>query len=243
MKNTTFLVVLFLMTGLLWAQGRIPIQGKLAYKSIDLVAANVINNTAQNATITNAYGEFELEMKEGDEIIFSALTIRIRAVKVTPEIMTKKRLDLYVEENITALDEVIVTPENVERFVNLKEEEFKGFDYSQDKSTRVINKLADDRQITNGIDFINLAKLLAKALSNKTEEEKMKLKPSEILPYVFETSFFEQDLELPKDQVVGFLEFVDSQLKSSYLFQQSQQFMLIDQLIELSKQYKKELAF
>jgi len=71
----------------------------------------------------------------------------------------------------------------------------------------------------------------------------MKLKPSEILPYVFETSFFEQDLELPKDQVVGFLEFVDSQLKSSYLFQQSQQFMLIDQLIELSKQYKKELAF
>lgn len=243
MKNTTFLVVLFLMTGLLWAQGRIPIQGKLAYKSTDLVAANVINNTAQNATITNAYGEFELEMKEGDEIIFSALTIRIRAVKVTPEIMAKKRLDLYVEENITALDEVIVTPENVERFVNLKEEEFKGFDYSQDKSTRVINKLADDRQITNGIDFINLAKLLAKALSNKTEEEKMKLKPSEILPYVFETSFFEQDLELPKDQVVGFLEFVDSQLKSSYLFQQSQQFMLIDQLIELSKQYKKELAF
>jgi hypothetical protein len=243
MKNTTFFVVLFLMTGLLWAQGRIPIQGKLAYKSTDLVAANVINNTAQKATITNAYGEFELEMKEGDEIIFSALTIRIRAVKVTPEIMAKKRLDLYVEENITALDEVIVTPENVERFVNLKEEEFKGFDYSQDKSTRVINKLADDRQITNGIDFINLAKLLAKALSNKTEEEKMKLKPSEILPYVFETSFFEQDLELPKDQVVGFLEFVDSQLKSSYLFQQSQQFMLIDQLIELSKQYKKELAF
>ena len=181
-------------------------------------------------------------MKEGDEIIFSALTIRIKVVEITPEIISEKRLDINVEENINALDEVIVTPENVDKFIDLKEEEFKGFDYTQDKSTKVINKLADDRQITNGIDFVNLAKLIAKAISSKTEEEKMTLKPSEILPFVFEDSFFKEDLDLQTDQIVGFLEYVDSQLKSADLLKQSQQFLLIDYLIEISKNYKKNLA-
>ena len=34
----------------------------------------------------------------------------------------------------------------------------------------------------------------------------MKLKPSEILPYVFDSVFFEKDLSLETDQVVGYLE-------------------------------------
>ena len=242
MKNTTFFALLLLVSYTLFAQKRILIPGKLLYKNTDLVAANVINNTAQIATITDASGEFEIEMKEGDEIIFSALTIRIKVVEITPEIISEKRLDINVEENINALDEVIVTPENVDKFIDLKEEEFKGFDYTQDKSTKVINKLADDRQITNGIDFVNLAKLIAKAISSKTEEEKMTLKPSEILPFVFEDSFFKEDLDLQTDQIVGFLEYVDSHLKSADLLKQSQQFLLIDYLIEMSKNYKKNLA-
>ena len=221
MKNTTFFALFVLLSYTLFAQERILIPGRLLYKSTDIVAANVINNSAQIATITDASGEFQIKMKEGDEIIFSALTIRIKVVKITPEIISKKRLEINVEENISALDEVIVTPENVEKFIDLKEEEFKGFDYTQDKSTKVINKLADDRQVINGIDFV---------------------KPSEILPFVFEDSFFKEDLDLQTYQIVGFLEYVDSQLKSTELLKQSQQFLLIDYLIEMSKNYKKNLA-
>lgn len=241
MKNTTFFLVFLFFSGVHLAQDRKPIKGKLLYKNTDVVAANVVNNSALSSTITDAQGEFEIDVKEGDELIFSAVNIQIKAVKITPEILTKNRLVVSVTENITALNEVVITPENTEKFLDLKEEEFKGYDYTQDKSTKVINKLADNRQLSNGLDFVNLAKLLAKALSNKTEKEKMKLKPSEILPYVFDDSFFEKDLALQKDEVVGFLEFIDTQLKSSDLLKQSQQFMLIDYLIEKSKQYKNKL--
>ena len=65
MKNTTFFALLLLVSYTLFAQKRILIPGKLLYKNTDLVAANVINNTAQIATITDASGEFEIEMKEG----------------------------------------------------------------------------------------------------------------------------------------------------------------------------------
>ena len=152
--------------------------------------------------------------------------------------MAKNRLVVSVNENITELKEVVVTTEDVERFLDLKEEEFKGFDYEQDKSTRINNKLTDDRVLTNGIDFVNIAKLILKAINSKPEEEQMRIKPSEVLPLVFETSFFEQDLELKKDQVVGFLEYIDTQMKTSALLKQSQQFQLIDYLISQSKTYK-----
>ena len=92
MKNTTFFALLLFVSYSLFAQERILITGKLLYKNTDLVAANVINNTAQIATITDASGEFQIKMKEGDEIIFSALTIRIKVVKITPEIISNKRL-------------------------------------------------------------------------------------------------------------------------------------------------------
>ena len=242
MKIILFLSFSILFSTSLLSQERQLIKGKLLYKNTVVVAANVVNNTAQTNTITNSDGEFEIKVAEGDEIIFSSVQYLIRSVKITQEILTKNRLVVSVNENITELKEVVVTTEDKDRFLDLLEEEFKGFDYDQDKSTRINNKLTDDRLITNGIDFVNIAKLISKALSSKSKEEQMKMKPSEVLPLVFETSFFENDLSLRNDQVVGFLEYIDAQMKTSELLKQSKQFQLIDYLINKSKIYKNILS-
>ena len=75
-------------------------------------------------------------------------------------------------------------------------------------------------------------------MNSKPEEERMQMKPSQVLPLVFETSFFENDLQLEKDQITGFLEYIDTQMKTSALLKQSKQFQLIDFLINESKSYK-----
>ncbi|CAI8359052.1 MAG: Uncharacterised protein [uncultured Bacteroidota bacterium] len=241
MKINLFLWVSLLTCSLLLSQERRPIKGKLLYKNTVVVAANVVNNSAQTNTITDSEGEFEIEVAEGDEVIFSSVQYQIREVTITPEILAKNRLVVTLTENINELREVVVTTEDVERFLELKEEEFKGFDYEQDKSTRVNNTLTDDRLLTQGIDFVNIAKLIVKALNSKPEEERMRMKPSEVLPQVFEDSFFENDLKLQKDQVVGFLEYIDTQMKTSALLKQSMQFQLIDYLINQSETYKETL--
>ena len=238
MKNNLFLGLSLFACVLLLSQERRPIKGILLYKNTVVVAANVVNNTAQTNTITDSEGEFEIEVAEGDEVLFSSVQYQIRAVKITPEILAKNRLVVSVNENINELREVVVTTEDVEKFLDLKEEEFKGFDYEQDKSTRVNNALTDDRLLTQGIDFVNIAKLILKAINSKPEEERMRLKPSEVLPQVFDSSFFENDLQLPTDQVVGFLEYIDTQMKTSALLQQSMQFQLIDFLINKREAYK-----
>ncbi len=226
------------LLGSVQAQVRTPIKGKLLYKNTIVVAANVVNNTAQTTTITDDEGEFEIEVAEGDEIVFSSVQYRIRSVTITPEILQKNRLVVSVNENITELREVVVTPEDIDKFLDLKEEEFKGFDYEMDKSTRVVNRLTDDRLVNNGIDFVNIAKLIAKVISGKTEEEQLRLKPSEILPKVFDDVFFTQDLQLQQEEVMDFLVFVDSQMKTGALLKQSQQFQLIDYLITKSQEYR-----
>ena len=238
MKNTVFLWFLLLLSVLVFGQERKPIIGQLLYKNTKVVAANVVNNTAQINTITDSDGMFEIDVAIGDEIIFSSVQYKIRAVKVTPEIMKKNRMVVSVEENIRELREVVVTTEDVERFLDLKEEEFKGFDYERDKSSKLVNRAVRDQVLTNGLDFVNIAKLFAKAFAGKTQEEKLRMKPSEVLPLVFEDSFFVNDLQLKNDEVIGFLDYIDGQMKTSALLKKEKQFQLIDYLINMSEKYK-----
>lgn len=52
------------------AQQREYLKGRLLYRNSNVVAANVINTTAQLNTITNGNGEFEILAALNDEIIF-----------------------------------------------------------------------------------------------------------------------------------------------------------------------------
>ena len=104
------------------------------------------------------------------------------------------------------------------------------------------NQAVREKVLSNGLNFVNIAKLIANAFANKTQEEQMRLKPREILPFVFESTFFENDLDLAQDEVVGFLEYIDSQMKTASLLKQDKQFQLIDYLINKSEDYKASLA-
>lgn len=234
-------ILLFLLPILVMGQDRKPIKGHLIYRNRNVIAANVVNNTAQLNTITDGEGGFEIPVALGDEVVFSSVQYLIRTVEITPEILKKNRLIITVNEKINALEEVVVTPDNVEKFLDLKEEEFEGYDYNRDKSTKLENTIVTQGQLRNGLNIINIAKLIAKAVSNKTQEEKQKIKPSEILTYIFSDEFFNKDLSLKNDEVTGFLEYIDENLPSQKLLKTGQQFQLIDYLISESQNYRDKL--
>lgn len=238
MQNIFIVCICFFSTIILNSQDRKPIKGQLLYKNTKVIAANVINNTSQMSTITDSDGFFEIDVELGDEIIFSSVQYRIRSVIITEETLKKNRLVVSVNENINELKEVVVTTEDVEKFLDLKEEEFKGFDYEKDKSSKLTNRAASNRQLSNGIDFVNIARLLARAIKNKTPEEQLKMKPSEILPLVFEPSFFEEDLGIQRSQVNIFLQYVDKKMKTSKLLKKDKEFELIDFLVDQSELFK-----
>ena len=67
------------------------------------------------------------------------------------------------------------------------------------------------------------------------------MKPSEILPLVFETRFFVNDLNIERTQLTGFLEFIDQEMKTGALLKRDKQFQLIDYLIDQSKRFNASL--
>ena len=222
-------------------ESRTSIKGRLLYRNSNVIAANVVNNSAQLNTITNGEGEFEIPVRVGDELIFSSVQYKIRTVKVTAEMIKKNRIVVSINERVNILDEVVVGPENQQKFLDMKKEEFKRVDYTQDKSTKLINRAADDRQLANGLNFVNVAKLLGRLLSKNKGDSEKKLIPSEVLPYLFETAFFNQDLGLNAEETEGFLMEMDRVLPTQKLFKKDMEFQLIDYLVKASQEYKTQV--
>ncbi len=237
MKAT--LLSFFLLIGFfLSAQQRALLNGKLLYRDNNVIAANVINNSTQFNTITDSDGEFQIEVAKGDEIIFSSVEFKFKTIFITEEILNKNRLVVNITERVNILDEIVISPENTDKFLDLKEEEFKGYDYVQDKSTKLDNSILKQGQLYNGINFINVAKLISKLVLSSSEEEKKNLIPSKVLPYVFENEFFINDLGLEQEQVIDFMLYLDEKLTTNKLLQKSKQFLLIDFLYEAVEDFK-----
>ena len=221
-----------------FSQERELIQGKVIYRNIDVPAANVINNTSQISTITNDLGEFEIFAKEGDEIIFSSVQYIIRTVKVNAEILKNKRIIVQINQRVRELDEVVITPDDTDKFLDLKEEQFKGFDYLADKSTKIENILTDNRQFVDGLNFVNIFRLLSTLVDSKSEEEKLSILPSEALPLILEENFFTEILKLETFEVNDFLSQLDLDQEIKELIIEKNQFILIDYLLNKSDTYK-----
>ena len=159
-------ITLFFMLGLFTNQGmaqeddRRILRGKVLYRNSNVVNENVINTTSEKATITNQRGEFAIRVKEGDELVFTSINYQIMIVTVNKEILANNRLVVEVNEKVTELDEVTVSPENQKRFLELRNEEFKGYEYEIDPTTKVV-KIAEDptvRGMQDGLNFVNIFK-------------------------------------------------------------------------------------
>ena len=225
------IILLLALAQFSFSQERELIQGKVIYRNINVPAANVINNTSQTSTITNDQGEFEIFAKEGDEIIFSSVQYIIRTVRVNDEILKNKRLIVQINQRVRELDEVVITPDDTDKFLDLKEEQFKGFDYIADKSTKIENILTDNRQVVNGLNFVNIFKLLSSLVDSKSEEEKLSILPSEALPLILEENFFTDILKLELFEVNDFLLQLDLDPEIKQLIIKKNQFLLIDYLL------------
>ena len=162
MKNIFLIVFSLLVSGWSMAQDtRQMLRGKVLYRSSNVPNENVINSTSGIATITDENGEFMIRVKDGDQLVFTAVNYQLEVVTITPEILANNRLVVEVDEKVQELDEVVVTPENQERFLQVKNEDFKEFNYEIDRGTEVEN-IANSRitrGMKDGINFVNIFKV------------------------------------------------------------------------------------
>ena len=220
------------------------IKGKVLYKNVNVSSANVINNTSQQATTTDDDGEFEIEVKLNDKLIFSSVQYQIRELNITKEILQRNRIVIDVNEKVNELDQVVITPENQQKFLDLKEEEFKRFDYSFDKSSRVTNVINEQGKLKDGINFVNLYRLISNSLKNSSEENQTNFKynPSDLLRELYDDIFFTKNLLIPVDKINEFLLYCDDNFPDRILLNKDNEFELIEFLVKQSKKFIKNIA-
>lgn len=245
MKNLFILSLLLLGFGITNAQedGRTLLRGKVLYRNSNVPNENVINTTSQYATITNDNGEFGIRVKVGDELVFTAVNYQMLQLKVTQEMIENNRLVVEVNEKVTELDEVVVSPENQAKFLELQNERIqKQYDYEIDRSTEVENIALSqqERGMQNGLNFVNIFKALTKSSNKEEAVERPALKLSDVMRQVYEDRFFVDDLHLRQDQIDNFLIYCDEKIPTQSLLKKDNEFQLIDFLVTYSKLYLKE---
>ena len=246
MKITKILLVFFLVLSVSYVTGqdteRGLLMGKVLYQNIPVANEYVINTTTEKATITNDQGEFAIEVKLGDELAFTAVNYQYKLVGITQEILDNNRLVVAVNEKVTELDEVVITPDDPENYLKVKNEEFKGFEYEIDRETEVENvAMSDlDRGMQDGVNFVNIFRAIFKS-KETTPEEGPKLKVSQVLRQVYDDQFFVVDLKLPQDKIDAFLFYCDTKMPATTLLKKENEFQLIDSLVNHSKTFLAEL--
>ncbi len=245
MKNPLLLLFFLLFALVTNAQddGRQILRGQVLYRGSNVVNENVINSNTEMATITNNDGRFAIRVKTGDQLVFTAVNYELMVVKVTQEILDKNRLVVEVNEKVTELDEVVVSPENQQKFLEVKSEEFKGFEYEIDRGSEVKNIAQSqiERGMTDGLNIKNIFKAIFKSLKKDNGEETTPLKVSEVLRLVYDDEFFVSDLKLPQDKIDAFLLYCDDKMGSQSLLKKENEFQLIDFLVTHSKTFKASL--
>ena len=85
----------------------VEIKGKISAPH-EVDGIHIINKTASRFTISNSNGEFVVEAKLNDTILFSGISYQPKEIVVTKFIIAAKEFTVYLEELVNALDEVVV---------------------------------------------------------------------------------------------------------------------------------------
>ncbi|MDO6519234.1 hypothetical protein [Zobellia uliginosa] len=96
-----------------YAQEPITLEGRVYSENMDVSATHVLNTTSKKATITTVDGFFDIVVRLNDTLVFSAVQFKRKEVVVTPSVLESKLLIVPLQEVLTQLEEVVVTPYNL----------------------------------------------------------------------------------------------------------------------------------
>lgn len=89
------------------------LEGRVYSDDGDVAATHVLNMTTDRATITDSDGFFAISVHLNDTLVFSAVQYKRKEIVVNLSLLESKLLLIPLEEALTELDEVVVTPYNL----------------------------------------------------------------------------------------------------------------------------------
>jgi len=114
LKNFIFVLLFFFVQLLFSQQLRTKLEGVVKSSSSgDVSGVHVLNISSDKATITLANGYFSIPVVLTDTLVFSAIQYKKKEIVISAKILPSKNITVYLEDELTELDEVVVMPFNL----------------------------------------------------------------------------------------------------------------------------------
>ncbi|WP_109299841.1 hypothetical protein [Aquimarina sp. AU474] len=256
-KLSIFLICIVVSQSIGQITSRVVVNGKISAPIGDDVEGVVVYNRSTNkGTITNKGGTFKINAGINDKIEIVAMQYQHFLVLIDKGVVDSKRLHVFLNESINQLEEVIVTPYDLlgNVTVDVKKIGFSesgitevsketgtkindtDYDFRPDELSTLDNKVFLEDRMINGLNFVNLFKLV---YDNKNTSKKKK-KNADIdvkIRNMYNDDFFKNHLALEMDQINDFIFFAEDNGLSNIYFETGKELDLLQFLVFQSKLY------
>ena len=271
MLKSLFLFLLIITSPAAIAQEieRTKVTGKIhAPKGDDLEGISVYNTSSQTGTITNAEGEFEIEVAENDRLYITALQYQSFTVVVDKGIVDTGILNIFLNPAINELDEVVVRAYDLSGNVradlkkiptysvnkdwDLSYENLEyGYQFAPDEQTSIKTNAADEalygHTVADGANVLGIMGSVANLLfphkkMTPVEQQASTNALHDNIHQRFSTNFIAVNFDLPQDKAVDFLYFVEENGLTEDMLKPENEMELMQFLMTKSKEYKQRIG-
>jgi len=186
-----------LISQLLFAQNDTIIKGIVKAENVSVEGIHVVNLVNEKTTITNAKGEFSIEAKEDDLLVFSAIHLEYARKSISKSDFLVKSISVSMFPKTNELDEVVVT-----EYKRINAKDLGIIDYTPKTLTPAERRLYTAQ---SGIldPLLNWISGRTKGLKKELEVEK-KEGYLVLLNDMFDAKYFHETLKIPEIYIEGF---------------------------------------
>lgn len=222
---------------------RKSLEGQVRNDLVPVENVIVFNVNANEGVVVDQFGSFKVEAKVNDTLVFSSLSFKSKKIVLSEGDFIKPKLIINLDVFTNELAEVLIRAKkelnpiegNSQRYVDLK--------YFDDvKSSPKNRTLPPIGGVENGMDFVRMYKDVVGVLRKKNPKKTDFYKETSFSEYALHKvnySFFSNTLHLQDDEIKLFLIYCENDSKSRELMQPSEEFRLMDFLIDKNKEFKK----
>lgn len=247
------------------AQERISVLGSIQVPVGDESGGIIVYNlNTKDFTLTTPQGEFSITVKLNDSLRISAAQFQEFIIIIDEGVIQSGELNIYVNEIINVLPEVVVTPYDLSGnvrvdaarlpVVELPEKhtgsQVRNIYFSSEtgpsyQSSPKNTALAmSQTRLVNGINFVNIFKELLIASKKDEIRDPYRDRPNADIDteirQMYNDEFFQENLNIELEYINDFIYFADDSGLEEEMLQKGNELDLIEFLVEQSKQYKKQ---
>ncbi|NRS87410.1 hypothetical protein HNQ02_000310 [Flavobacterium sp. 7E] len=174
------------------------LRGSIMVDSGYMGQVNVVNQTLNLSTTSNEVGRFNIMVKEGDLLVFTAVNLVTLRKTIAANDIVLGELKIQMNYKSIPLDEVIIAEPS-----SITAESLGIIPYGQKKYTQAERKLYTATS-GNGIDGLLNTISGRKAMLKKVIVVEAKQTALNRLVYLFEDEFYIDQLKIPADYISGF---------------------------------------